>query len=138
MLPLLPNEAFALLAAGVAGCIWELTRPGRIAPGVAGLGAVVIGAYWLWRNHPTYVGLFWIGLTGIGFSLLPLTGAFCPIYVIAGLAGSIGWSAGFILLFRGASRIAPELAIPVCTAFSCIAAWLLRTAMLGLLRKRTE
>jgi membrane-bound ClpP family serine protease len=130
---LLPNAAFTLLAAGVAGCIWELVRPGRIVPGIAGLGAVAIAAYGLWSNHPTQ-----IGLACIGFSLLPLGAACSALYRTAGLTGSIGLSAGFILLFNGTPRIAPQLAIPVCTAFSCIAAWLLHVAVLRHLRKRTE
>jgi membrane-bound ClpP family serine protease len=126
-----PNQAFALLAAGVTGCIWELVRPGRIAPGVAGLGAGVMGTYWLWRNQPAPAGLVWIAV-----SILALAGACSPLYRTACLAGSIGLSTGFILLFPASLPIAPVLAIPVCTGFSCIAAWLLRTAMLGHLRKR--
>lgn len=122
--------AFVLLASGVAGCILELVQPGRIAPGVLGLGAAVLGAYSLGQNHPAIPGL-----TCIGLALLLLTGACSRLYLAAGLISSAILSTGFILLFSAPPRIAPLLAIPLCTGFSLTAAWLIHTALLAYLRK---
>jgi membrane-bound serine protease (ClpP class) len=127
-----PDAAFAVLAAGIAGCLWEAVQPGRIVPGVAGLGAAVLGTYWLARNQPDG-----IGLACIAFSILILAaGAFMRHPLVFGAVATGSMSTGFLLLFPEPLRITPLLAVPVCAVLSFAALWLLRMARIARLRKR--
>lgn len=130
-----PDMAFALSAAGVAGCVWELVQPRWVVPGVAGLGAAAAGAYWLWRDRPSSFGLILIGLWLVLFAGTLWMDRLAARLSAVTLASAV-LSAGFILLFPAPLRILPVLAMPVCISFSLGGVWLLRTAVLGHLRKR--
>ena len=52
-----PSQAFLFLIAGMLAVYGELIRPGRIFPGLLGLALTGLGAYFLWLNVPTGIGL---------------------------------------------------------------------------------
>ncbi len=103
-----PVHAFLLLVLGVLAVYWELVRPGRVAPGLAGCVLTVAAAYFLWRNAPARVGIGFIGLAVVLFA----AEAFWSVALVAGIAASVALTFGFCLLFPAARRIPPALAIP--------------------------
>lgn len=127
-----PDASFAILASGIAACLWELVQPGRIVPGVLGLGAIAVGAYWLYRNHPIPIGLVCITVS----LLVPVVGVFLRRPLVSGTVASASMTIGFVLLFSGPLRISPILALPVCTVLSFAAAWLLNGASVAYLQKK--
>ncbi|MGC2658721.1 MAG: hypothetical protein WA324_12255 [Bryobacteraceae bacterium] len=126
-----PTISFIVLVIGIFACIWELMHPGGILAGVAGVGMITEGGYWLWEKHPSSVGVVCV-MAGV----VLLAGAASKAYLAAALASAIGLSVGFILLFPAPLRISPALAIAVSTIVSFVSAKLVRTAIVGYLCKR--
>lgn len=108
-----PNTAFVLLILGTLGIYAELLRPGRLMPGVLGLGSVVAGGYFLCRFPLSAGG---IGLLAAGV-LLMIAEAFFGPYFLLGSIGTIALTAGFCLVCDAPRRIEPALAIPLCLVF---------------------
>ena len=117
---LAPSTAFALAILGVLAIYCEFVWPGKVYPGVLGSIALIIAAYFLWRNAPTPTGLLLIGVA----ALLFLAEAVWDSRFIAGAAATSSLSFGFCRLFRGANSIRAELAIPVCIVFGAISVFL--------------
>jgi membrane-bound ClpP family serine protease len=119
-----PNTAFCFFAAGFLGVYGELIWPARVWPSVAGLGAALVGGYWLWRASPTPLGL---GVLTVAL-LLFLLDAFAETLNIAGISATAAMALGFARLLAGPHRLQPVLAIPACLGFGAITLVLNRAA----------
>lgn len=108
-----PNTAFVLLVIGTLGILAELVRPGRVVPGVLGLGGAVAGGYFLFRPPLNAAG---IGLLALGAALLIGEAVAGPYYLLGSL-GMVGLTIGFCLLCGAPRRIEPAIAVPVCVVF---------------------
>jgi membrane-bound ClpP family serine protease len=91
-----------------------------VYPGVLGSIVLIIGAYFLWLNAPTRIGLLLVGLA----TLLFLVETLWNTRFAAGIAGTTLLSFGVYRLFTGPSRIGLGLAIPVCIVFGAISVFL--------------
>jgi membrane-bound serine protease (ClpP class) len=117
---LAPSTAFVLAILGVLAIYCEFVWPGKVYPGVLGSIVLIIGAYFLWLNAPTGIGLLLVGLA----ILLFLVETLWNTRFAAGIAGTTLLSFGVYRLFAGASRIGLGLAIPVCIVFGTISVFL--------------
>lgn len=117
---LAPSTAFVLAILGLFAIYCEFVWPGKVYPGVLGSIALIVGAYFLWLNSPTGIGLLLVGVA----ALLFLVETLWNTRFTAGTAGTILLSLGFCRLFTGPNRIVPELAIPVCIVFGAISVFL--------------
>ncbi len=117
---LAPSTAFVLAILGVLAIYCEFVWPGKVYPAVLGSIILIIGAYFLWLNSPTGIGLLLVGLA----TLLFLVETFWNSRFLAGVAATILLSFGFCRLFTGANRIRASLAIPVCIVFGAISVFL--------------
>ena len=129
-----PNVAFVLTVFGLLAIYWELIRPGRIYPGTLGAGAVLVGAYFLWRLGPTANGLKLLAVAGVFFIVE-------ACWNTGGLAGIIATAAlalGSWKLFAGPRHIAAYLAFPLCLAFGTVTIWLSAGAKRARRNKRAD
>ncbi len=116
--------AFLLVLTGLLGAYSEFVWPGRVLPGLAGCVLTIVGAYFLWQNSLTAVGLTLVGAAILFF----VAEAFWRVNLIAGLFGITALSCGFWLLIDGPRRIPPALAVPSSVAFGGITVFLLHAA----------
>jgi membrane-bound serine protease (ClpP class) len=129
-----PGAAFVLLIAGLLAVYSEFVWPGRVWPGLSGCALTVAGAYFLWRNAPTAIGLVLIGIAGALF----VAEVFLSVDLICGIAGTAALAAGFYVLFPPSRRISPVLSIPVSLAFGGITAFLALAAKRARRNKRSD
>jgi membrane-bound serine protease (ClpP class) len=108
-----PNTAFVLLILGMLGIYAELVWPGRVIPGILGLGGAVAGAYFLFRPPLSAEG---IGLLMAGAVLL-IGEALGGPYFLPGSLGTLALTAGFCLMLEPPRRLEPALAIPIALVF---------------------
>ena len=123
-----PNLAFLLLIVGALGLYWELHAPGFFLPGLLGVLLILMGAYGLYQDSPS-----WYGAALLAMALL-LLGVELKFYthMISGIAGSILLALGAVLLVQGPHKISPGMGIGVSLAFGII------TIFLGFLGMRAR
>jgi len=99
-----PNIAAFLLLLGIAGLYFELTTPGAIFPGVAGVISLLLGAWAMQLLSVSVTGLLLILLAIIFFAL--------EIFVTSGGVLAI---AGLVALFIGSVMVfdAPEIGMTI-------------------------
>jgi len=115
-----PNVAFLLLVLGAIGVYWELHAPGMIVPGILGILLLCAGAYGIYQDSPT-----WYGLALLALALLLLTIELkYYTHMISGLAGTILFALGAIVLLQGPRRVTPGLALSISAAFGIITVFL--------------
>lgn len=90
-----PNIAYLLMLLAVYGIFFELSNPGLILPGVAGVIALLLVLYAFQLMPINYTGLILIA-AGIGFILLEI---FVTSYGALGVGGVIAFVIGSIMLF---------------------------------------
>jgi len=99
-----PNIASFLLLAGLAGLYFELTNPGALFPGVAGVIALLLGAWALQLLSVSVTGILLIALAVLFLAL--------EIFVSSGGVLAI---AGLVALFIGSVMVfeAPEIGLTI-------------------------
>ena len=102
-----PNTAFLLLVFGVLAIEFEFLRPGRIVPGLAGVGLTITSLASLWRHSPTRTGIVLL----VGAVLFLAIEALWNAHFVPGILGSVGLTVGFVRLFPSPRSIAAGLAI---------------------------
>ena len=126
------NTAFVLLMLGISGIYAELVWPGRVIPGVVGLGGALAGAYFLFRpplDAPA------IALLVAALALLAGEALWGP-YLLLGSLGVIALVAGFFLL-DPPRRIEPALGVPVSLVFGVFSMLLAASAKRARRNKRS-
>ena len=91
-----PNVAYILMLIGVYGLIFELSNPGFILPGVAGVICIVLALYAFQVLPVNYSGLALI-LLGIAFMAAEL---FVPSFGALGVGGLIAFVIGSVILME--------------------------------------
>ncbi len=109
-----PNIAYILLMLGVYGIFFELMSPGSIYPGIIGLISGVLALYALNLLPFSFAGLL---LIVIGLALM-ITEVFVSGFGIFGIAGTVSFALGSILLFD-AKTLGEGVSLPLIIAF-CI------------------
>ena len=120
-----PNIAFLCLVAGMLAIYWELHAPGMVAPGVLGACLFLAGAWSLSHDNPTWYG------TLLVVSALFLLAIEIKVHthMLSGMAGTIAFGIGALLLVRDPHPIAPWVALPLSFAFGAITIFLGTLAM---------
>lgn len=108
-----PNIAYILLMLGVYGIFFELMNPGSIYPGIIGLISGVMALYALNLLPFSYAGLL---LIAIGIALM-ITEIFVSGFGIFGIAGTVSFALGSVLLFD-ADTLGEGVSLPLIIAFS--------------------
>jgi membrane-bound serine protease (ClpP class) len=126
-------EAFPLAIFGLLGIYWELIFPGRIYPGVLGASAALGGAYCIWRDSASALG---ITMAAAGL-LLFLAEALWNLHSSGGIAGAICFIGGSINLFPHSPRFV-WLAAPLSLIFSAITLLLAKSAQRARRNKGTS
>lgn len=115
-----PNVAFLLLVLGAIGVYWELHAPGMMVPGILGILLLCAGAYGIYQDSPT-----WYGLALLALALLLMTIELkYYTHMISGIAGTILFALGALVLLQGPRRVTPGLALAVSVAFGVITVFL--------------
>jgi len=121
-----PNIAYLLMLAGMLGLYVELTSPGVIFPGVAGVIALVLALAAMQLMPVNWAG---VALIGLGAAML-VAEMFLPTFGVVGVGGLVAFVLGSLLLFD-----TPEAALQVdrgliagaavtVGAFAIVVAWL--------------
>ena len=129
-----PNTAFVVLILGLLGIYAELVWPGRVIPGVLGLGSAVAGAFFLFREPLSLPG---VALLAVAAGLLAAEALWGP-YFLLGSSGAIALAAGFSLLLPEPRRIAPGLCIPLTLVFGAVTTSLAAAAKKARRNKRAD
>jgi membrane-bound ClpP family serine protease len=142
--PIGPNTAFVLTIFGLLGIYGELVWPGcRVAriigPGVLGLGAVLVGGYFLWLHSPSTLGITFLGAAAALFAVEAVVNT----YFVAGAAGTAAMAIGFWKLYDnspgiGSRGINAVLVFPLCVAFGVATIVLSHGAKRARQNKRTD
>ena len=91
-----PIIAYLLLLAGIAGLFLEVTHPGVLLPGIAGVICLLVGLYALQLLPVNYAGL---GLMALGIGLLAAE-AVSPTVGALGIGGVISFAVGSVMLMN--------------------------------------
>lgn len=110
-----PNIAYILLMLGVYGIFFELMNPGSIYPGIIGLVSGILALYALNLLPFSYAGLLLI-VIGI---ILMITEIFVSGFGIFGIAGTVSFVLGSVLLFD-ADTLGEGVSLPLIIAFSIV------------------
>lgn len=113
-----PNIAYILMMVGVLGLYVELTHPGVIFPGVAGVICLLLG---LTALHVLPVNTSGLALMGLGLALL-VAEAFLPTFGVLGVGGLIAFVLGSLFLFDAGEgvQVARSLIIGVAGSVGTI------------------
>lgn len=117
-----PNIAYILLLIAMYGLFFELSNPGLVLPGVAGIIALLIALYAFQLMSVNYAGLALI-FVGVSFMAFEVS---VSSFGVIGVGGIIAFVIGSIMLFETTS---PYFQL----AYSLIAAMSLTTALFILL-----
>lgn len=119
-----PNIAYLLLLLAMYGIFFELSNPGFILPGVAGVIALLLVLYAFQLLPINYTGLMLI-IVGIGFIVLEL---FITSYGVLGIGGAIAFIIGSIMLFDMQSP-GFQLIVPLVASMSLVTALFILTIL---------
>ncbi len=128
------SAAFLLCVIGALGVGYELLQPYRILPGVAGLGAMLAGAYLLGMESPTRGGLALLAAAAL---LLAIELIWHTAFV-AGTLATVALGAGLCQLIEGQSRIQAGFAVPAALAFGTGLMFLAHVARQARINKRPD
>lgn len=112
-----PNVAYLLLLLALYGLFFELTNPGLILPGVAGIIALLLVLYAFQLMPIDYIGLSLV-LVGIFFFILEIS---VPSFGILGIGGIIAFIIGSIMLFNTHDP-SYDIAFPLILSMSILSA----------------
>lgn len=90
-----PNVAYILMLIAIYGLFFELSNPGLVLPGVAGIIALLLVLYAFQLMPINYVGLSLI-LIGIAFMLFEV---YVSSFGVIGIGGIIAFTIGSVMLF---------------------------------------
>lgn len=90
-----PNIAYILMLVAIYGLFFELSNPGLILPGVAGIISLLLVLYAFQLMPINYVGLTLV-LIGIGFMLFEV---YVSSFGVIGFGGVIAFIIGSVMLF---------------------------------------
>lgn len=90
-----PNIAYVLMLIAMYGIFFELSNPGMVLPGVAGIIALLLVLYAFQLMPINYVGLLLL-ILGIGFMIFEV---FVSSFGVVGVGGLIAFMIGSIMLF---------------------------------------
>lgn len=90
-----PNIAYILMLVAIYGLFFELSNPGLVLPGVAGIIALLLVLYAFQLMPINYVGLSLI-LIGVAFMIFEV---YIPSFGALGIGGLIAFILGSIMLF---------------------------------------
>ncbi len=117
-----PNIAYLLLLVAMYGLFFELSNPGLVVPGVAGIISLFIALYAFQLMSVNYAGLALIFI-GVSFMAFEVN---VSSFGVIGIGGIVAFAIGSIMLFESAS---PYFQL----AYSLIAAMTVTTALFILL-----
>jgi membrane-bound serine protease (ClpP class) len=112
-----PTIAYLLLSLGSLGLFLELSNPGSILPGVAGVICLLLGLYALGSLPVTYAGALFLALA---FALF-IADVLAPTHGILTVGGIISFALGSMLLIN-APQGAPWLEISISAIIGATAA----------------
>lgn len=113
---IVPNAAFVLAILGILFVFCEFIRPGSVIPGLVGGALLVTGSYFLYLHSPARSSLLLIAAAIVLF----LAESIWNTRFAAGVLGTAALAAAFCRMYPEPPRIAPGLAIPVCSLFGAI------------------
>lgn len=127
------SAAFALLAAGLLLCYWELSRPGTILPGAVGGTLVLLASVRLGMMQVTPLGL---ALLGLALPLLAAEVVWRGPFPPGLLAGAVLAAAACRWGVADSERVRWYLAVPLSLGVSWVTVVLTSAAWRGFWAKR--
>ncbi|MEO0230483.1 MAG: nodulation protein NfeD [candidate division WOR-3 bacterium] len=122
-----PNIAYILLVLGFYGLLFELSNPGSIFPGVAGVICIILAFYALQTLPVNYAGLA-LMFVSIAFFILEI---FIQPSGILATGGVISFILGSLLLFKGGHmfRVSKTLVLSAALLTALFFFWVVRAGI---------
>jgi membrane-bound serine protease (ClpP class) len=128
-----PNVAYILMLLGVYGLFFELSNPGAILPGVAGVISLLLALYAFQVLPVNYAGVGLV-LFGIAFMVGEM---FMPSFGALGIGGAIAFIIGSLIMMDTELE-SYSLSIPLVVTFAALSAAFFMIAMRMALRQRKQ
>lgn len=128
-----PNVAYILMLLGVYGLFFELSNPGAILPGVAGVISLLLALYAFQVLPVNYAGVGLI-LLGIAFMVGEM---FMPSFGALGIGGAIAFIIGSLIMMDTELE-GYTLSVPLVVTFAAVSAAFFMIAMRMALRQRKQ